>query len=308
MASSEHLPQKTAPETPRSMLRYLLCGLAMGAADVVPGVSGGTIAFITGIYQKLLDGIQAFNLHFFRRFLTGHFREALSLVPLKFLIPLASGIAVSIFSLAKLVLYLLHEHPVVIWSFFFGLILASIVLLLREMRASENMGASAWIAMVVGAIFAWWLTGANPVSTSNNLPTLFFCAFIAICAMILPGISGAFVLVLLGQYQNILTAVTTFNFSVLAVFAAGCVCGLLCFARVLNACLARFHAQTLALLIGVMAGSLRTVWPWKDGTFPALPSSFGSETTTAAICCLVGIILPIVISRLGLRTKPQHGE
>lgn len=302
MASSKQ--NNAESESPRDMLRYLLCGLAMGAADVVPGVSGGTIAFITGIYQKLLDGIQAFNLNFFRLFFTGHVRKALTLVPLKFLIPLATGIALSIFSLAKLVLYLMHEHPVVIWSFFFGLILASIVLLLREMRASENMGTSAWLAMVIGAIFAWWLTGANPVSTGNSLPTLFFCAFIAICAMILPGISGAFILVLLGQYQNVLTAVTTFNVPVLAVFAAGCLCGLLCFARILNACLARFHAQTLALLIGVMAGSLRTVWPWKEANFPALPPSFGTETAIAAACCLVGIALPILISALpGLMKK-----
>lgn len=286
----------------KDILRYLLCGLAMGAADVVPGVSGGTIAFITGIYQKLLDAIQAFDMNFFQVFLSGKFREALDRIPWSFLLPLAAGIGCSIFSLAKLVLYLLHTYPVVIWSFFFGLIVASIVMLFRDLR---HRGPTAWAALAVGALFAWWLTGAETIHMTQNPPMLFLAGFIAICAMILPGISGAFILVLLGQYQYVLSAVSTLNLPVLAVFALGCVCGLLLFARVLNFCLRRFHTGTLALLIGVMAGSLRTVWPWHEGGFPALPPAMDGTLALAVLCCLVGVCLPLTLDALPglLRTR-----
>lgn len=276
-------------------VRYLLCGLAMGAADVVPGVSGGTIAFITGIYQPLLDAIQAFDLVFFRLLFRGRFRQALNRIPWSFLLPLAAGIACSIFSLAKLVLFLLHAYPAIIWSFFFGLILASIVMLFRDLG---HRGPSAWAAFAAGAAFAWWLTGAEAAPMAQNPPMLFLAGFIAICAMILPGISGAFILVLLGQYQYVLTAVATLDVPVLALFALGCVCGLLIFARVLNFCLRRYHTVTLALLIGVMAGSLRTVWPWKDGTLPALPPSAGGETFLALVCCATGVALPLLLDAL----------
>lgn len=279
----------------KDILRYLLCGLAMGAADVVPGVSGGTIAFITGIYQKLLDAIQAFDPVFFRLFFTGHFRQALERIPWSFLLPLMAGIGCSIFSLAKLVLYLLQAHPVVIWSFFFGLIIASIVMLFRDLR---HKGPSVWAAFVAGALFAWWLTGAEAVHMAQTPIMLFLAGFIAICAMILPGISGAFILVLLGQYQYVLTAVTTLNLPVLAVFAAGCICGLLIFARVLNYCLRRFHTDTLALLIGVMAGSLRTVWPWKEAGFPALPPAVDGMLAVAALCGFAGVCLPLILDAL----------
>lgn len=279
----------------KDIVRYLLCGLAMGAADVVPGVSGGTIAFITGIYRQLLDGIQAFDLNFFKLLFRGKIRRALSLIPWSFLLPLAAGILCSIFSLAKLVLYLLHNHPVVVWSFFFGLIMASIVMLFRELK---QRGPGVWAAFAAGAAFAWWLTGAETVHMAQNPPMLFLAGFIAICAMLLPGISGAFILVLLGQYQFVLTIVTTFNVPFLMLFALGCVCGLLLFARALNFCLRRYHTATLAILIGVMAGSLRTVWPWQEAHSPALPPSLGPETALAALCCAAGVCLPLLLDAL----------
>lgn len=284
----------------KNILRYLLCGLAMGGADMVPGVSGGTIAFITGIYQQLLDGIQAFDLTFFRLLFRGRLRQALNRIPWSFLLPLAAGIACSIFSLAKLVLFLLHAYPVIVWSFFFGLIVASIVMLFRDLG---HRGPSVWAAFAVGTSFAWWLTGAEAVHMGQNPPMLFLAGFIAICAMILPGISGAFILVLLGQYQYVLTAVATLNLSVLFLFALGCVCGLLLFARILNFCLHRYHTITLAVLIGVMAGSLRTVWPWKDANLPALPPSMGTETAVAVVCCLAGLCLPLLLDALPSRLR-----
>ncbi len=286
----------------KDILRYLLCGLAMGAADVVPGVSGGTIAFITGIYQPLLDGIQTFDMAFFKLFFRGRFRQALSRIPWSFLLPLVAGIACSIFSLAKLVLYLLHVYPIVVWSFFFGLIVASIVLLFRDLK---RRGPGVWTAFAVGAAFAWWLTGAETMRMAQNPPMLFLAGFIAICAMILPGISGAFILVLLGQYQFVLTAVTAFNLSVLVLFALGGVCGLLLFARVLNYCLRRYHTATLAILIGVMAGSLRTVWPWQEANMPALPPSLGFETALAALCCAAGVCLPPLLNALPTLLRPR---
>lgn len=284
------------PEVPmKHIVRYLLCGMAMGAADVVPGVSGGTIAFITGIYQPLLDAIQTVDRNFFRLMFQGRFVQALQRIPWAFLLPLLAGIACSIFSLARLVLYLLHSYPVVVWSFFFGLITASIVLLFRDLgRCGWKEGAS----FATGAAFAWWLGGAEAISMSQTPLMMFMAGFIAICAMILPGISGAFILVLLGQYQYVLSAVAALNLPVLAIFALGCACGLLIFARVLNFCLRRYHDATLALLIGIMAGSLRTVWPWKEGTVPALPPSGISEVLLAAVCCAAGLCLPLLVSAL----------
>lgn len=285
----------------KHVLRYLLCGMAMGAADVVPGVSGGTIAFITGIYQPLLDAIQSVDGNFFRLFFQGRFLQALRRIPWAFLLPLLAGIACSIFSLAKLVLYLLHTYPVGVWSFFFGLIVASIVLLFRDLG---HGGWQEWLSFAVGAVFAWGLSGAEAVSMSQTPLMLFVAGFIAICAMILPGISGAFILVLLGQYQYVLSAVATLNLPILAVFALGCVCGLLIFARVLNMCLHRWHDATLALLIGIMAGSLRTVWPWKEGGMPAPPPSDVSEVLLAALCCAAGLCLPLFVSALPRLPRP----
>lgn len=267
----------------------------MGAADVVPGVSGGTIAFITGIYQQLLNSIKAFNLAFFRSLFSGHFREALAGIPWGFLLPLLLGIATSIFSLAQVVLYLLHTHPVAVWSFFLGLVLASVILLVRSI---VRLSRPALLICALGAIFAWWLTGLTPMQTTSSLWSVFGSAFVAICAMILPGISGAFVLVLLGKYQYILQAVADFNLTVLSVFALGCICGLLSFARVLSASFRLFPNATMAALAGLMLGSLRAVWPWKSGTSLALPPVWDSSVLLALGCCLAGIAIPLLINTL----------
>ena len=171
-------------------------------------------------------------------------------------------------------------------------------MLLRELK---QYGPGVWTAFAAGAAFAWWLTGAESVHMTQNPPMLFLAGFIAICAMLLPGISGAFVLVLLGQYQFVLTAVTTFNLPVLVLFALG----LLLFARVLNYCLRRYRTATLAILIGIMAGSLRTVWPWQEANMPALPPSLGVEIALAALCCAAGVCLPLLLDALPalLKTK-----
>ncbi len=283
----------------RDKLRYLLCGLAMGAADVVPGVSGGTIAFITGIYDTLLNGIKSFNTTFFRLFFTGRFREACAGIPWGFLLPLLIGIGTSIFSLARLTLYLLHAWPEALWAFFFGLIISSIVLMTRGQR----MPVSNMALLAAGAVAAWFVTGAEAMTASHGLPNIFAAGFIALCAMILPGISGSFMLVVMGQYAFILSAVVHLNLPVLLTFIAGGLCGLMSFSRVLSACFRRYPSQTNAVLIGFMAGSLRTVWPWHNGTLPALPPAMDDMVALAALTCVCGIALPLLVQYVATRKK-----
>ena len=281
----------------KELLRYLLCGLAMGAADVVPGVSGGTIAFITGIYDQLLNGIKAFNMTFFRRFFTGRWKEAFADIPWRFLLPLLLGIGTSIFSLARLTLYLLHAWPEALWAFFFGLIISSILLMTRGQR----MPVLNVLLLAVGAVAAWFITGAEAMTATHELPRIFIAGFIALCAMILPGISGSFMLVVMGQYAYLLSAVVQLNIPVLLTFIAGGLCGLMSFSRALSACFKRFPSQTNAVLIGFMVGSLRTVWPWHDGTMPALPPVMDGMVFLALLTWLCGIALPLAVQRIAVR-------
>ena len=282
----------------KDTIRYLLCGLAMGAADVVPGVSGGTIAFITGIYPRLLQAIEAFNLRFFSLALRLKLREAFSLIPWGFLLPLLCGIATSIFSLARAVTYALHTWPVVIWSFFFGLILASVWLLGKELLLGKG---STWAALAAGAAAGWLIGGASAVDIGQSLPVYFASGFVAICAMILPGISGAFVLVLLGQYSHVIRAVAEFDVSVIIVFSLGCACGIMTFARVLNRLLRLFPNAVTAVLTGLMAGSLRTVWPWRDGSMPVAPPALNAELALGAALCLAGVAIPVILTLVSRR-------
>ena len=279
-------------------LHTFLCGLAMGAADVVPGVSGGTIAFITGIYPRLLGAIESFNLEFFGLVLRFRLREALALIPWSFILPLLAGIATSIFSLARAVTYVLVTWPIIIWSFFFGLMVASILHLGKELRLGLP---STWIGLFLGALGGWLIGGASTADIGQSLPMYFVSGFIAICAMILPGISGSFILVLLGQYAHVIKAVAELDFPVLIVFAFGCVCGLMSFARILNRMLKMYPNAVMAVLTGLMLGSLRTVWPWKCGTLPALPPAFDVEVMIGLVVCLVGMAVPLGLAALANR-------
>jgi putative membrane protein len=233
----------------------------MGAADVVPGVSGGTVAFITGIYEELIQSIKSIDLNAIKLLLRFQIAEFWKLINGNFLITLVAGIFVSLLSLSKLMLYLLEHHPISIWSFFFGLILISTPLILRDVK---KWNVSAVISFVVGAVLAYWITIVSPAETPNNLFFIFCCGAIAICAMILPGISGAFILLLLGKYEFMITALTEFNIPIILVFITGCVLGLLGFSHFLNWILKHYRYATLALLAGFMLGSLNKVWPWKE--------------------------------------------
>ena len=244
--------------------RYIvlaLKGCAMGMADVVPGVSGGTIAFISGIYEELLNSIRSVDATALRLLLRFRLAEFWRHINGRFLLPVLLGIAVAIFSLARLMTYMLTNHPRAIWSFFFGLIVASALLVARQ------IGRWDWrtvLAFVVGAAAAWWITVATPAETPDDWWFVMLSGAIAICAMILPGISGAFILLLLGKYQYIMHAVGEFDIPVIAVFVIGAAAGIISFSHLLSWLLKHWHDVTVAVLMGFMVGSLNKVWPWKE--------------------------------------------
>ena len=244
--------------------RYIvlaLKGCAMGMADVVPGVSGGTIAFISGIYEELLDSIRSVDATALRLLLRFRLAEFWRHINGRFLLPVLLGIAVAIFSLARLMTYLLTNHPIAIWSSFFGLIVASALLVARQ------IGRWDWrtvLAFAVGAAAAWWITVATPAETPDDWWFVMLSGAIAICAMILPGISGAFILLLLCKYQYIMHAVREFDIPVIAVFVIGAAAGIISFSHLLSWLLKHWHDVTVAVLMGFMVGSLNKVWPWKE--------------------------------------------
>ncbi len=235
-------------------------GMAMGAADVVPGVSGGTVAFITGIYEELIESLGAANMTAVKLLLGLRIKDLWQHLNGNFLVLVFAGILFSIFSLAKLISWALITFPHIIWAYFFGLIAASVIYIARHagLRDARNL-----IALVLGAAVAFSLTQLTQVAVNPSIGFVFVAGAIAICAMILPGISGSFILVLLGMYQYIIAAVKELNGAVLVVFALGCISGLLTFTHLLSWLLRRFHQLTLAVLTGFMVGSLAKVWPWK---------------------------------------------
>lgn len=244
----------------RAKVLIYLKGVAMGAADVVPGVSGGTIAFITGIYGQLLDAL-ANMPRAALLLLRGRVKQAWALAHVNFLLILFAGILTSIVSLARLITWLLEHHGIAVWSFFFGLVLVSCYFVGRDIK---RWNWARYVFFVLGAAAAWYITVASPINWGHDPLSIFFAGAIAICAMILPGISGSFLLLLMGLYSYILDAVKSFDLSVMVVFALGCAFGLLAFAKVLKTALQHYRDVTLALLTGFMLGSLNKIWPWKQ--------------------------------------------
>ncbi|WWE61016.1 DUF368 domain-containing protein [Parasalinivibrio latis] len=233
----------------------------MGAADVVPGVSGGTIAFITGIYDTLLESLRRINPSLIGIIRKQGFSAACKHINLTFLVSLLAGILTSIFTLAKGISWMLTTHPIIIWSFFFGLIIISIVHMLKQVTRWNLVDI---VTMLAGIGFAYFITVANPLTLAADLPTVFIAGSIAICAMILPGISGSFILLLLGLYTPILGAVKSFDVVVLVTFAAGALIGILSFSHLLSWLLAMHRNPTITFLTGLMIGTLGKIWPWKE--------------------------------------------
>ena len=239
-----------------------LKGMAMGAADVVPGVSGGTIAFISGIYEELLTSISNVNFKLLKTLKEQGVKAAWNQMNGSFLVSLFIGIFVSIVSLAKAIKWMLENEPILIWSFFFGLVLASIIYIAKQI---EKWNLFTFVLLVLGAILAYYITTLNPLVTENSSSLfLFLAAALAICAMILPGISGAFILVLLGAYKPVLAAVNNRDFTTIAIEGGGAMVGLLTFSRILKWLFTNFKNYTLAVLTGFIIGSLNKIWPWKE--------------------------------------------
>lgn len=290
----------------------MLKGMGMGAADVVPGVSGGTIAFIVGIYDELINSIKSINLESLKLFFSGKWATFWKKINGNFLFFLLAGIGISVFSLAKLITWLLVNQPILVWSFFFGLVLASTWFVSKDIKEWKSW--KTWVAFVIGAVVAFYITVATPAETPSNLLFIFLCGAIAICAMILPGISGSFILVLLGKYFFIMDAVKTLDVVVIAVFGAGAFIGITSFSRVLSYALAHFRNITLAVLTGFMLGSLNKVWPWKEvvETFvdshgevkPLIETNIlpNAHVPEAVVLMVVGFFLVYFLEKLSAKT------
>lgn len=247
----------------KSPIDYILVslkGIAMGAADVVPGVSGGTIAFITGIYDELLGSINNINIKALKVLKADGLKSFWNHINGNFLLFLFLGIGISIASLAKLIAYLMKEHEIALWSFFMGLVAASIVYVAKQVT---KWNVSTIVSFIIGTAIAYFITILPPMQQSGELWFIFLAGMIAICAMILPGISGSFILLILGAYQTVLEAVNDRNILIIGVFISGCAIGLLSFSRLLKFLLDRFRNITIAVLAGFLLGSLNKIWPWK---------------------------------------------
>lgn len=242
------------------ILTYLK-GMSMGAADVVPGVSGGSIALIAGIYERLLDSIKSVDKTALGLLLKFEIKNLWNHIDASFLFTLLAGIMTSIFSLSKVITYLMDYHPIPLWSFFCGLIIISAILILKDI---QRWTFGVVLALIIGTVVAYWITSLPPTTTPNTLWFTFVAGAIAICAMILPGISGSFLLLVMGQYERIIGAVNEKDFLIIIVFGSGCLVGILAFSRVVSYLLKHYHAVTIGVLSGFMVGSLNKIWPWKE--------------------------------------------
>lgn len=308
---------------PKDYILLYLKGMGMGGADVVPGVSGGTIAFITGIYEELLHSIRSIDFEAMKLLFRLRIAAFWKKINGNFLLAVLAGVLTSLLSLAKLMLYLLEHYPIKVWSFFFGLILISSPLILRTI-AKWNVATVA--SFVIGIVVAYVITVLSPTQSPEGLWFIFLSGALAICAMILPGISGAFILLLIGKYEFIMQALLDVNLPVIVVFAVGCVIGIISFSWILTWILDNYHNLTIALLAGFMLGSLNKVWPWKEVTAyrldsdgnqvaamdkSVLPGEYMAQTGNdpmvfqAMLFAAVGVIIVILIEKTAQRLKTK---
>jgi putative membrane protein len=295
-------------------------GFAMGAADVVPGVSGGTMAFILGIYEELIHAIHSVDLAFFRRLFSLRLREAFASVPWQFVLALGLGILAAILTLASALSHALHTYPVLVWAFFFGLVLASVIVVRKRV---SRWSPAVLLVAVLAALGSYNLVGLVPVETPEEPWFLFLSGALAITAMILPGISGAFILVLLGKYHYVLNAVVSADILTLLIVVAGAAVGLVSFARVLRWLFKNYHDFTVAALTGLILGALRKVWPWKETQgvqeYNIFPPAYDAEFATAVLLMLFGFALVLFLDYMAskqvatqqvsvARPSSTHGE
>ncbi len=296
-----------------------LKGTLMGAADIIPGVSGGTIAFITGIYETLIASLKSINGSALKQLFRFEFRSFWKTINGNFLLSLVLGILISIVALSNTIIFLIEHHTLLLLSFFFGLIVASAAVIVRRVRKHSLF---AWVAGIAGTLAAFFITNLSPVTTPESWWFIFLSGAIAICAMILPGISGSFILLLLGKYSFILGSIKEFDLNVIMIFGMGCLAGLLGFVRILSKLLQRYHDQTMLFLAGIMIGSLTKVWPWKvplsnavsDGknallfSSNVMPESYLQTTgkdplvTSALTLMTVGLLLVFLLEYVSAKT------
>lgn len=266
-----------------------LKGFGMGAANVIPGVSGGTIALLTGIFTEIIDALNALmDPSSWKMLLKGQFREFWRYIHGTFLVSLLVGVLISIFSLAKLMVYVMHFYPVQTWAFFFGLIIASSVYMIYDIKGWKFVDV---LFFAVGIALGVVICTLSPTTTPGDLWFIFICGAIAVCTMILPGISGSFILVILGKYDYIMQSVNQLNLPVLLVFGIGCVIGILGFSKFLHWLLKRYERATMLTLVGFVIGALVKVWPWNDMTAVAegqlLRSGMTAESAQAGAQALL---------------------
>ena len=298
--------------TPKDYAYVGLTGMTMGAADVVPGVSGGTMAFIMGIYQELIQAIKSFDVELAKKALRFDVKGVLDHIPWRFLLALGIGIGLSVVTLAHAVTYMLENHQNLLYAFFFGLVAASIVAIGRDVQWSVRT----FLALVAGTLAAYWIVGLVPSNAPNTPLILFLSGTVAISAMILPGISGSFILLILGQYAYVISAVKDLDVITLLPLALGCGLGLMAFARILSWLFAHYEQITMTLLVGFMLGSLRKIWPFKvtletmidrhGEEVPileknVLPDFSTSEPWIALGLAVVGFLLILGLNRLRYR-------
>lgn len=306
----------------KDFIYNFLKGMGMGAANVIPGVSGGTIALITGIFERLINSIKSFNLTALKLFFTGKWKAFAEHVDLKFLVAVFLGIAAAILSVAKLFEFLFANYPVYIWAFFFGLIIASIYYVGRTVN-KWNLGSILFFA--IGTGIALLIAFGTPAQENHNFLYLILCGVVGTCSMILPGLSGSYVLLLMGNYEyvmidavNMLTTSPWEGIKILIPVVIGAVIGLLAFAHLLSWIFKNFHDQTVALLTGFILGSTPIIWPWKHAITNALKDgtekvvgyqwqwpAINTEFFIALVIMLLGTAIIIVTEQLASKKEKQ---
>ncbi len=308
----------------------------MGTANVIPGVSGGTVALITGIFEELINSIKSFDIKALKLLFTGKFKDFSIYINLNFLVSIFLGIGISIFSLAKLFEYLFNYYPVFIWAYFFGLILASVYFVGKTV---EKWSVPVVVSFIIGTAAALSITFLNPANENDSFIYLFICGVIAICSMILPGLSGSFVLILLGNYRLMLQAIGNMQIGILLPIILGAGIGLVAFSHLLSWIYKRFRNETISTLTGFILGSLAIIWPWKVsldanssvipvnryGAFVApdnsiltdikpfsykqvLPDSWGTVVVYGILLMLLGIVTIWVMEKFANHTVEDGGD
>lgn len=295
---------------------YVLKGMGMGAANVIPGVSGGTIALITGIFERIINAIKSFDGKAIKMLYQRRFRELLSYIDFYFLVAIFSGMIISIITLARLFEHLFGNYPVLIWSYFFGLILASVYFVGKTVT---KWTTSVVVTFIIGAAIAVFVSFMNPAAQNDSFLYLFICGIVAICSMILPGISGSFVLMLMGNYELVaIHAINDFNIQILFPVGLGAIFGLIAFSHFLSWIFKKYKNQTISILTGFILGSLSIIWPWKNPIYRldilgnplvkngkqivqgydfALPESINLEFVFAVGLILLGVISIALIEK-----------